>query len=229
MNPGINIYGLVDPRTNAVRYVGRTKQRLPMRLHQHIGNARRVKYQHARAKWIRELLEAGLKPLITLLEKTNDENQIAEENKWFGRFLNLVNSGTAAQGGNRSYVVKWTPELDLRLGKDPDALIAEDIGVTRKAVSYRRKVLGIAASFNRARNTPPPRNADRRRIALPSWVLNLLGTMSDQMLADKANVSKRTINRARRKKGIISYALSSGNTGRFQEGSYPMRWLKQNP
>lgn len=58
------VYGLVDPRTNQVRYVGQTKQTLDQRLKGHYGKAsRRVR------AWLEELKEAGLKPLTVPLRE----------------------------------------------------------------------------------------------------------------------------------------------------------------
>ena len=220
----VNIYGLVDPRSGEVRYVGRTKQGLGLRLQQHIDNGRE-KFKHPRAEWVRALFAEGMRPLITHLETAEDAEQVTAEAKWMERFAGLVNSGTAAQGGTRSYVIEWTAELDAQLGVVADSVIAEKIVVTRKAVTYRRKVLGIPASFNRSRNTKPPAMGGYNRITLPKWVIDLFGSMPDYLLAEKAGVSKKKIMVERNKRGIASYASRTGNSGKFQPGSYPMRWI----
>lgn len=222
------IYGLVDPRCGNIRYVGRTKQRLSMRLSQHIGIARRRKFVNPRTSWILEIIESGLKPLITDLETVPDANEVEAEARWISRFDGLVNSGSPAQGGCKSYVAKWTPELEAILGKKPDSVIAEMLGVTRKAVTYRRKVLGIHAGCSRERNKPPPRMAGHNKIEIPQWVIDLMGSMPDYLLAEKSGINKKTLNRERRRRFIASYADRTGNTGKFNPGSYPMRWLKQN-
>lgn len=225
-NNSITIYGLLDPN-GSVRYVGRTKHRLYIRLNQHIANARKKNSKHPRAVWIRELLSKEQRPTITHLETVPEGEQVRAETRWMARFDGLVNSGTAAQGGTRSYIVLWTKELDARLGVESDKLIADELGVTRKAVSYRRKVLGIPASYNRARNTPPPAMGGHNRIALSEWVIDLLGSMPDKKLADKAGVSKKTIIRARHARGIESYASRTGETGQFKPGCFPIRWLNE--
>ena len=62
------IYGLVDPRTRCLRYVGKTHKRRELRLREHIesaeeGEASPVYY------WIRQMLDAGCEPAIFVLER----------------------------------------------------------------------------------------------------------------------------------------------------------------
>jgi hypothetical protein len=56
----VTIYGLYDPRTNALRYVGQTVQPLPKRLSLHVTKARSPRY--LKDQWIRDLMEMGLLP-----------------------------------------------------------------------------------------------------------------------------------------------------------------------
>lgn len=217
------IYGLVDPRDGEIRYVGRTKQKLYMRRQQHICEARKERIRNSRAEWIRSILKEGLRPLITHLQTVPEDEQVLYEGMWIEKLQNLVNDGTAKQGGTRSYIVDWTPELDALLGTVADSVIAEKVGVTRKAISYRRKVLGVPASYDRTRNTPPPLC---KKILLEQWIIDLLGSMPDYKLGEQAGLSKRTINRARRERGIAAYAHSTGNDGKFRPGSFPPRWIK---
>lgn len=61
------IYALSDPRTpGEIRYFGKTTQPIGRRLAEHIGVAR-IRNTH-RDAWIRTLLAAGLRPMITILE-----------------------------------------------------------------------------------------------------------------------------------------------------------------
>lgn len=54
------IYQLVDPRTNAIRYVGLSKD-TQKRYKQHID-------PHKATGWIKELLEQGIEPLLEIVE-----------------------------------------------------------------------------------------------------------------------------------------------------------------
>lgn len=65
------IYGLVDPRTGHVRYVGKTTKTLEARLAEHTRSAKRGTRRH-RDTWHRQLLGEDLVPSITLLAESDD-------------------------------------------------------------------------------------------------------------------------------------------------------------
>jgi hypothetical protein len=210
--------------------VGRTKQPLPLRLRQHMDQARRrknggFKFTNPRVEWIRSLFEQERKPQIKLLESVPIEFQRQAEAHWMQKVSDLVNSGSANQGGTRSYVAEWTPEREAQLGKVADSILAEEMGITRKAVTYRRAVLGIPASYDSSRMKPPPAMAGHNRITLPDNIMELLGKMPDWKLGNLAGVSKYTIGRARHELNIPSYAESTGNNGHYKQGHFPTRWL----
>lgn len=103
------IYGLTDPRTGEVRYVGQTKNELRKRLRAHIGEA--VAHKPVcvhKNNWIRSLLSLGLEPQIVLLEEVQEEQVNEAEVKWIASFHNLTNIAT---GGNGPVGTKRTPEF----------------------------------------------------------------------------------------------------------------------
>jgi len=58
------VYALVDPRSNVVRYVGRTQHKARNRYHGHIQEARKATGELSRkVRWIRQLFSMGLSPL----------------------------------------------------------------------------------------------------------------------------------------------------------------------
>lgn len=69
----VRIYCLYNPMTLEVRYIGRTKSELKVRLSQHISKARHAKKYYPnknlshKENWILNLLKLGLKPKIRLL------------------------------------------------------------------------------------------------------------------------------------------------------------------
>lgn len=90
----IIIYGLTDPRTSKVRYVGCTKK-LKKRFEEHLEDNRFNK-----GRWIECLKKQGLVPGVVILEKIDDEKWQETERKWikhFGR-ENLVNSTDGGEG-----------------------------------------------------------------------------------------------------------------------------------
>lgn len=221
-----HIYTLCDPRDGRPRYVGRTIQRLGNRLQSHTS----PKGKNPRVRWVAGLLADGVKPRIELLETVPLEDGPATEEYWTEllRFFgaDLLNVGTATQGAwcivRR---VRWTPEIDAMLGRVGDAIIAEELGVTRKAVSYRRAKLGIPASFDKSRMKPPPPKGGWNKVALPPAIIARLGTAPDYALGAEAGVCKTVIARHRRRRGIRPYAEATGNNGQYRPGNYPDQWL----
>ena len=73
------IYGLVDPVSLLVRYIGKAvNPRLRLVAHlKEIGNSKKC-------KWIAELARNEQKPMMVILEETNFEQVMAMESKWIG-------------------------------------------------------------------------------------------------------------------------------------------------
>lgn len=61
----VYIYALRDPRTNKIRYIGKTKD-LELRLKQHLQPARLVKHSH-KNHWLQGLIADGMLPEIEVL------------------------------------------------------------------------------------------------------------------------------------------------------------------
>jgi hypothetical protein len=77
------IYALVDPRTQAIRYVGTTIMPTNIRLNKHIVTARLTEKE--REEWIQELLVLGLKPTIRSLQTIPwdlRDTRFAAETRW---------------------------------------------------------------------------------------------------------------------------------------------------
>jgi len=65
------VYGLTDPRTNELRYVGKTDKGLEVRLQQHLQPAYLRPNTHKNA-WIKLLKREALRPDIFVIEETQD-------------------------------------------------------------------------------------------------------------------------------------------------------------
>lgn len=116
-----NIYALADPRTNTIRYIGVTKLPLSYRLSGHI-RASRWGEKTYKAAWIRELLALNLKPIIKLVEETEDRDR---ECYWIAKFradgCKLVNTTDGGEGGNGlSLEARQRISLKLTGRKRPD-------------------------------------------------------------------------------------------------------------
>jgi hypothetical protein len=86
----IKIYKLVDPRTNKIRYVGKTKNTLHKRYTEHLYRAKQG-HNSKVYSWIRKLLKLNLKPLIELIEYCESNNWEEREKYWISYYPNLTN------------------------------------------------------------------------------------------------------------------------------------------
>lgn len=72
------IYGLVDPRTRGVRYVGQTVSP-EQRYSQHVSSTENT----PKGVWIQELRSVGLKPDFIILDTTESEDQVNYLETWW--------------------------------------------------------------------------------------------------------------------------------------------------
>lgn len=93
------IYSLSDPRTNQVRYIGKTNNP-SARLSGHISYS----VTGEKSRWIAELKAIGLRPIMNILEETTEEQWSVREQHWIAKtkesncaLLNIQAGG----GGNQ--------------------------------------------------------------------------------------------------------------------------------
>jgi hypothetical protein len=84
------IYGLIDPRTNVLRYIGKSTSGLKRaKMHSKACDLKRHGKTHKTA-WIKELLSLGMIPRATvLLEMTSGEHLYAEEQRLIKEYRTL--------------------------------------------------------------------------------------------------------------------------------------------
>ncbi len=97
------IYGLYDPRTDALRYIGKTKSaRCKVRLMEHC-SSKTIKQRHHRSVWIQSLLKLGLKPEMRVIEETTEQCWQERERFWVEYFrhrgADLTNTTDGGDGG----------------------------------------------------------------------------------------------------------------------------------
>jgi hypothetical protein len=103
------VYGLYDPRTMALRYVGQTTGNLEIRVRGHMRGANLHAKRHA-SHWLRQIKEAGLMPVAKVIREASsrsvlDELEIAtirEEREKGSRLTNCSVGGTGA--GMRGHI-----------------------------------------------------------------------------------------------------------------------------
>jgi hypothetical protein len=92
--PIVYVYGLVDPRTNQVRYVGASIDPWRRRS-EHLSEARSAS-QSAKALWLRDLLATGGQPQVLILGRTARDDWRSIEERWIASYTNLTNRGAEA-------------------------------------------------------------------------------------------------------------------------------------
>lgn len=96
------IYGLECPVERVIRYVGKSTKP-EARLRAHISSAQRGVYEHHTARWIRRLLEVGLRPALVILHEVQEGENWQDVERQFiasaaGRGWRLTNSTAGGEG-----------------------------------------------------------------------------------------------------------------------------------
>ncbi len=159
------VYGLFDPRTGELRYVGKTKQRLSERLGRHKRDALEKHEEQwfdrtHRACWLRELYSNGLGPEVEVFEQhqTIDEVNDAERfliEYWRALGANLTNTTQGGDGGIVSRRPACSDEqvMDLYRAGLKTGIIARRMGTCKKRVTRLLTERGLIRPGQGARKT----------------------------------------------------------------------------
>jgi hypothetical protein len=125
------VYGLFDPITNKLRYVGYTSKSLDERLSGHL----RQKRRNHRTNWLKSL---KAKPIIKQLDYSDDYNEIIKKEIFWIRFFkkkgcNLVN---ATDGGEGLQGYKFTNEQKMMISERTKEAMTPEI---RQKISDLKK------------------------------------------------------------------------------------------
>jgi hypothetical protein len=157
------IYGLIDPRTGYVRYVGKSNKP-SARLRFHLLPLELEKATH-KAHWMRDLLRAGFKPIQIILEEVDRREWIATEKKWIAyyrsipNYPNLTNS-TEGGEGTEGYRFSDEQRKKLSIPKTWKTRLRLSIAQTRRwANASQEKQSKMLANLR----TPWPEEKKRKR------------------------------------------------------------------
>ena len=97
----VYIYGLIDPRNNELRYIGKTVN-LKDRLYKHLNAAKTLTTDNHKNAWIRGLLNRDLKPIMKILAECTGDNWQDVERNWIAKYkknnAKLLNITTGGEG-----------------------------------------------------------------------------------------------------------------------------------
>lgn len=101
----VKVYGLVDPRTYQVKYIGVTRQRsLGVRLSQHVYDSYNDRGSRRKRAWIRHLRDLGWRPLIVELDHCKVSEEEEFERNWIKFYrdqgYNLLNEAAGGAGAS---------------------------------------------------------------------------------------------------------------------------------
>ena len=95
------IYALIDPRTNEIRYIGKTTNP-EARMRRHLRQSELIKPLH-RAHWIKSLVDNGHVPVMRVLETVDAQHWQESERRWIAKYreegCRLVNMTPGGDGG----------------------------------------------------------------------------------------------------------------------------------
>ncbi len=102
----MSIYGLCDPHTKEIRYVGKTGRRIPKRYQAHMASARRGKARSHVYCWIRSLLARGLEPICIQIDAASSNTELSDlEQHWIAYFRSLGAQLTNHTGGGDNHLL----------------------------------------------------------------------------------------------------------------------------
>lgn len=147
----IKIYILIDPITNKVRYVGKTKGSLEKRLYKHCCD----KHKYHKALWVQKLKRDNLKPLIYLIDEVLEKDWIFWEQYWIEQFkawgFDLTNTtlgGEGLVGIKRKGKYKHTEIAKLNISIKNKAIIKTKEWITNAAEAKKKAVTAICPENN---------------------------------------------------------------------------------
>jgi len=143
-----NIYVLIDPRTDMVRYVGKANN-IIQRYKAHINKAR-DKNTHKR-NWVEQLKKEGLKPIIEVVDVVPVDNWVFWEAYWVSQFrtwgfdlmnytnggdgLTFANSHSFKKGDGGKKVVGYNSNCEKLYGFNSASEASEFFKLYRSSIS----------------------------------------------------------------------------------------------
>lgn len=234
------IYGLYDPRSGALRYIGQTVHGARRRSYGHMCDAKRKPHTHV-ARWLLDLGHAGLRPVVKVLATCDAIETIgAMEQRWIAdaraRGENLTNITDGGDGG--ALGLKHSPATIAKMRARPNAWsgrkhTAESrrlMSQTQKRVWANRPDLKLQQSQRHKGKTVPQYHRDavgaaaRRNWSDDNYRVRVLATRkrSERCRAGHTKQASALRGRARDKAAVATTAFKCRKVIVDQHGTkYP--------
>jgi hypothetical protein len=155
------IYGLVDPRTGFVRYVGKAYN--PKRRRQAHMNPSSLRPKTRKNHWIKSLLNDGRKPELILLEQIKECEWEDAERRWIAYYRNipgypqLTNGTSGGDGAQKGFKHKPESIEKMRIARKRQVFYSEErnkkislskLGRRRSETTIKRMSEGMKAFYS---------------------------------------------------------------------------------
>lgn len=204
-----NIYILIDPRTNMVRYVGKANN-VSQRYKAHLNRAR--KHQIHKKNWIEQLKKEGFKPIIEIIDVVPIDNWIFWETYWISQMrtwgfdlINYTNGGDGCTFGNQCSFKKGQGGKKV-VGYNSEFEKVYEFDTATEASEYlklHKSLIPKCCSFTCREKT----------VKNITWFY----------LNDISNLNKQELNNKIKQRFTINYQPNSGN---FKKGGIGIRAKK---
>jgi hypothetical protein len=220
------VYGLIDPDTNAIRYIGLSTRGLD-RPRDHVRDA--GKERTYKAAWVRKLLREGKVYGIRILEEYADRQAVSVgEIRWIaeGRRLGWPLTNVTDGGDTGSVRVLALPDAEIvrdYLNGDSELALARRHGVSRQVITLRLRDAGVdkrdvpASNLIRMATTPPD---IRKANALAAQNARKAACAARRLRVTAADVEAR---RAKRKAYAAAWAEKNSEKMRAYKRAYKAR------
>lgn len=187
-NPLVTVYGLVDPRDDSVRYVGKTENSLSSRYSYHYRRSLDGRDQSRKAAWIKSLDAAGLKPEIEVLEIVGQDDWQEAERNWIALYNSpkLTNHTPGGEVGALGF--KNSPEQRKRKS---DAAKRRCADPAERERLRQISLAGPPPPVHIGERNPQAKLSDLQVVQMREE--NALGKFTRQELADRYDTSTASI------------------------------------
>ncbi len=164
------VYALIDPRTNCVRYIGKTHRTAHRRLRRHLSTCYLGGETH-RERWLRSLVRLGLEPKIEILQECSDAQELCEAERNQIRLFresgaDLTNATAGGDGGCGPH----TAESKAKISKALSGRIRSEqqrlrIGLANRGRKATPETLAKLSAIHKSRPRKPLSEDHRNKIS----------------------------------------------------------------